>query len=429
MYLAREMEEKGYFTHIFRFMYDLRSDDYSEISKSQSDISYSDAANSKNLFLHYDFRDVWERVFFRRIGEKLRNEGHTNSFVDLVAPTGSKFKNIFDGISKSLSIKISVPMGPALVSAGLDLECDATNDTIPLKTFNRISRELFQRECTPYQMYFFIDELVFSRLDAKDDEVTLRAAMVRDILRCAWELNSFCVQNDLKFHFVCSIRPEIRSLIGDYDSEAGKFLDGKDVELSWITTDGKEGQLIKEVFKRKVEHSFRSKIDFDKFVTPNISFGSKTDTLEEFLLTNTWGRPRDVVRLLNSIQKKSPNAATMDEDSIKASLDDYSRASSKELIDELGVSYGPKILQALRLGINRKTFSTKQHLKDALAPTLGDKTTNALIDEFFQLGLIGGYNHQNGHYFWAHRGENFLKGHHQIRIHHALWNDFSIRDR
>jgi len=107
----------------------------------------------------------------------------------------------------------------------------------------------------------------------------------------------------------------------------------------------------------------------------------------------------------------------MDEDSIKASL------------DELGVSYGPKILQALRLGINRKTFSTKQHLKDALAPTLGDKTTNALIDEFFQLGLIGGYNHQNGHYFWAHRGENFLKGHHQIRIHHALWNDFSIRDR
>jgi hypothetical protein len=124
-------------------------------------------------------------------------------------------------------------MGPALVSAGLDLECDATNDTIPLKTFNRISRELFQRECTPYQMYFFIDELVFSRLDAKDDEVTLRAAMVRDILRCAWELNSFCVQNDLKFHFVCSIRPEIRSLIGDYDSEAGKFLDGKDVELDY----------------------------------------------------------------------------------------------------------------------------------------------------------------------------------------------------
>lgn len=433
MKFAQELEEKGFFTHHFRFMYDLRSDDYSEISRSQSDISYVDASNSRNLFLHYDFRDVWERVFFRRIGEKFKDEGYDNKFTQLVAPTGSRFQNLFEGISKSLSVKISAPVGPVLAELGFDIDSLKEKNEIPLKTFNRLSRELFFQHCSQYQFYFFVDELVFSRLDAKQDEITLRAAMVRDILRCVWELNNFCAEKEMAFHFIASLRPEIRNLINDYDSESGKFLDGKDVELSWISDDGDDGRLIAQVFRRKVEQSLvgiRSQpVNYDEFVDQYISFGKNANSIEEFLLTNTWGRPRDVVRLLSSIQKKSPNSERIGEAEIKAALDDYSRASSKELIDELGVSYGQSILQGLRKAINRKTFSSKQKLLDALQPHLGTTANLKLLDEFFEIGLLGGYDPKNGYYFWAHRGESYLKDHHSIRIHPALWNDFSIRNQ
>lgn len=429
MKFARDLEERGFFTHHFRFSYDLRSDDYSDISKTQSDISYTSATNTKSLFLHYDFRDVWERVFLRRIGEKLIAEGHENDFTKLVAPKGSKFSNLFEGITKRLTIQLSAPLGPILIKAGLDVDHDNERKELSIKTFNKVSRHLLKEHCDQFQFYFFIDELVFSRIDAHEDEITLRSAMVRDILRAAWELNGFAAQNNLAFHFVCSLRPEIRNQINDLDSEFGKLLDGKDVELSWFAKSGSEGRLILDVFKSKVLHSSHKSLDFDSFVDQKIAFGRKESTLEDFLLTNTWGRPRDVVRLLLSIQKKSPNSLRIGEIELKAALDDYSRASARELIDELGVKHGAKILHALRNGISKKEYRSKQELVDCLAPYLPDVGNFSLIDELFHLGAIGGYEPKNGYYFWAHRGETFLKSHHYIRIHPALWNEFSIRDR
>lgn len=427
MAFAKELEDSGYFTHHFRFMYDLRSDDYAEVSATQSDISYTSTSNDRSIFLHYDFRDVWERVFFRRIGETLKEKGHSSAFTELVAPNGSKFQNIFEGLRKGLKVKLGVNAGPILAEIGIDLAEFNGNGELPLKTFNRAVRELFKRHCDMFQFYFFVDELVFSRLDAKEDEVTLRAAMVRDVLRTAWELNMFCASENLAFHFVCSLRPEVRNLINDYDSEAGKFLDGKDVELSWFATDANEGRLIVEILKSKVISSHHVRPDFDQFFTQSIRFGSRAMPLEDFLLTNTWGRPRDVVRLLLAIKKKSPNSSTIGEHEIKAALDDYSRSSAKELVDELGVSYGADLLAALRNGIKKKNYSGKQELGDQLDRHFPGMLPNKLLDEMFELGFIGGVDRDKGHFFWSHRGETYLKPHHDIRIHPALWNEFSIR--
>ena len=299
MKLAGKLKDDGYVTHIFRFMYDLRSDDYAEISKTQTSISYTSIGNEKNLFLHYDFRDVWERVFLRRIGETLLGAGIENDFTKFVAPQGSKFKNIFEGLTKNLRIKISGELGPLVADFGIE----TSDSEIELKNFNKIARELLKKSCQETKFYFFIDELVFSKLDARDDEITLRAAMVRDVLRTAWELNQFSVQNGLDFHFICALRPEIRNLINEYDSESGKFLDGKDVELSWLSKDSEQGTLILEVLRSKIEYSRIPPPKYDDFMARNIHFGHKSLDIGEFLLTNTWGRPRDIVRLLVSIAK------------------------------------------------------------------------------------------------------------------------------
>lgn len=321
MHLSDQVKKKGYFTHHFRFFYDLRSDDYADIAKTQSEVSFTSVTNQRSLFLHYDFRDVWERVFFRKIAETLVNEGHSNKFTDFTNPENSIFSNIFDGITKSLTIKIQPKMGPIAAEIGVDLSKINTGNEITLKAFNKICRLLFVRHCIAFQMYFFVDELVFSRLDAKEDEITLRAAMVRDLIRTIWELNTFSHQERMEFHFICSIRPEVRNLINDMDSESGKYLDGKDVELNWITASSEGRSLIFDVLIRKVEHSGKKQIPFYTFFDQNIKFNAKILTVEQFLRENTWGRPRDVVRLLTAIQKKSPNAEMITQVEIKAGLD------------------------------------------------------------------------------------------------------------
>ncbi|MDA5633839.1 MULTISPECIES: P-loop ATPase, Sll1717 family [Rhizobium/Agrobacterium group] len=427
MHLADTVKKKGYFVHHFRFFYDLRTDDYADIAKTQNEISFSSVLSNKNLFLHYDFRDIWERVFFQKIANTLTSEGYSNKFTDFVEPQSSILSNIFDGISKTLTVKIKPKMGPIAAEIGIDLSKLERPDELPIKVFNKITRELFAKHCIQFQMYFFVDELVFSRLDAREDEITIRAAMVRDIIRTVWELNSYSYQNKMEFHFICSIRPEVRNMINDLDSESGKYLDGKDVELNWITRSSDNRLLIVDVLRKKVEYSHFKKTAFDSFFTEKIKFGSRQFSVDQFVRENMWGRPRDVVRLLIAIQKKSPNAELISEIEIKAGLDEYSRMSLKELVDELGVTFGSQVIDTLRFGIRKKNYKSVDELWNSLNNTKLNVNRDRFIKELFELGFIGGHLPAQGKYFWFHRGESYLKPDHNIIIHPGLWNELSIR--
>lgn len=427
MHLADTVKKKGYFVHHFRFFYDLRTDDYADIAKTQNEISFSTVLSDKNLFLHYDFRDIWERVFFQKIANTLISEGYSNKFTDFVEPQSSILSSIFDGISKTLTIKIKPKMGPIAAEIGIDLSKLEKPDELPIKVFNKITRELFSKQCLQFQMYFFVDELVFSRLDAREDEITIRAAMVRDIIRTVWELNSYSYQNKMEFHFICSIRPEVRNMINDLDSESGKYLDGKDVELNWITRSSDNRLLIVDVLRKKVEYSYFKKTAFDSFFAEKIKFGSRHFSVDQFVRENMWGRPRDVVRLLIAIQKKSPNAELISEIEIKAGLDEYSRMSLKELVDELGVTFGPQVIETLRFGIRKKNYKSVDELWNSLNNTKLNVNRDRFIKELFELGFIGGHLPAQGKYFWFHRGESYLKPDHHVIIHPGLWNELSIR--
>lgn len=430
MYFAENLQNDGYRSAFFRFSDDMRADDFTQLSKTQTHITYVSATNEKNLFMNYDFRDVWERIILTKIAEVLEAAGVSNKFTNFVRPKQSRLSNIFFGLTKNLTLKLSGDALGIAVELGLGLEGKGEVVEVSIGDFNRAAKDLFLNYCRKEKLYFFIDELVFSRLDAEADQVTVKAAMVRDIIKTARELNSYAVKHDLDLHFICSLRPEIRNLINEYDSEIGKIVDGKDVNISWYIQGGSENSLLLEIFKKKIENSVNGStlevgVDFKSFVAQKLKFGQKDMSLTEFIKTNTWGRPRDLVRLLNSIQKGSPNAGQISEEQFKAGLDDYSRASAKELIDELSVTHGKRILEALRKGICRKVFQSKDEFLARL-PDCGVNETK-LFDELFHLGVIGGFQKEAGNYFWAHRGDSYFKDHWSVRVHPALWNEFGIR--
>ena len=430
MHLAHHvLHKQGYLTQFFRFVDDMKPEDYSALAGTQTHISFIQAIDEKKLFVAYDYRPAWQRVILHKLAVMLIEKGFTNKFTEFCHPTKSVLSSLFEGISKSLTVKLSGAAVGIAAEIGVDFSKTGEGSEVSLSEHNAVAKKLFVEHCAEYRVYFFVDELVFSRLDATDDEIRARAAMVRDLIRTAKDLNTEAALAGLDFHFICSLRPEVRNIINDLDGEIGKTIDGRDVALSWLAKDDSSTTLLDEIFEKKVRNSYWKKIDVDSFVDHNITFGEYSMTFPEFLKTNTWGRPRDIVRLLQAIAKASPNAKRIGQAEIKAGLDEYSRASLKELFDELGVIYGPSMIKAIKSAIDRKTYSGSKELWNRISPYLTGLKEERVIGELFDLGVIQGYLSNPPRYFAAHRGETFLKSHYKVRIHPALWNELGIRSK
>lgn len=99
----------------------------------------------------------------------------------------------------------------------------------------------------------------------------------------------------------------------------------------------------------------------------------------------------------------------------------------KELVDELGVTFGHKIIDAIKLGVNRKVYDNSDELWSAINRSNLTLNKDRFMKELFNLGFIGGYLPESGRFYWAHRGETYLKPNHKVMIHAGLWNELSIR--
>lgn len=426
-HFSKQLEENGYLTHFFSFYNDLKPRDYNDAAQLQK-IDMLGVANLRNIFLNYDFREIWMRTFLVKIAESLASGGFDSKFVRFVSGERSRLSTIFEGILKSANIKISAEMEGIAAEIGFDLSGIASKE-MALDKFVAISLTLLERHHAANRLYLFVDELVFSKLDAADDEVRIRAAMVRDIFRSARDLNNFLAAKDLDFHVVCAVRPEIRDLINDLDAEIGKVFDGKSVNLTWDMGD-EEDSLLYRLLKQKVLHSRGPKaIEFDPFVDRNIHFGSRNLTLEEFIRTNTWSRPRDVVQLLNAIADRNPNSARIGEVEIKSSLNEYGRRSFVEIVDEISVKHGPLIASTLRNSITLSNYRSFDEFNGAVLARIPDVNRHALLVDLFNFGVVGNYSDEfkKRRFYWAHRGEEFFQKSLGVSIHPGLWNYFNIR--
>ncbi|WFE73573.1 P-loop ATPase, Sll1717 family [Roseinatronobacter sp. S2] len=247
-YLSDKLKERGYLCRFFSFHSDIKPNDFNSAGKTQK-IDILGIGNPKNIFLNYDFREIWTRTFLVKIAEELKTNSLSSPFTDFVLGKRNKLSSIFEGILKSASVEVSLDFLGLPATVGFDFS-GYQNGEVPLSEFINAALELLKKYHDTHLLYLFVDELVLSRLDAADDEVRVRAAMVRDILRCARELNNFFVKWKIDFNIICALRPEIRNLLNDMDSEIGKLVDGKSVDLEWDINDGEETLLYRVLSKK-----------------------------------------------------------------------------------------------------------------------------------------------------------------------------------
>jgi hypothetical protein len=211
LYLENEKgQSEGYLSGLISFYDDLTPDDYKDFSSTQR-INLISLDQIKNIETQYDFREVWKRILFIRIAKLLKEAGFNSVYADFCLSTTKGTNSIIDGIKKSLKVEVTLPLALLQTKISFDPSAFGGNQELSLTEFNKIAEQLLVAECKQYRLYFFVDELVISNLNTKSDEYTARICLIRDIVRCCCYLNDFCVKNGLDMHFICNLRPEIRT--------------------------------------------------------------------------------------------------------------------------------------------------------------------------------------------------------------------------
>lgn len=229
---TRKSQDEGFLSGLISFYGDLTPDDYTDFAKTQR-INLLNIDQIKNIETQYDFKEVWKRILFVRVAKLLKDAGFENTFVSYCLGTIQGTNSIIDGIKKSLKVEISIPLTLLQTKINFDPSMLGDNHEVSLTEFNKIAEQLLISDCKQYRLYFFVDELVISNLNTKSDEYTARICLIRDIVRSCCYLNDFCVKHALDFHFICNLRPEIRTKLNDLDPEISKIMDGNDVLLNW----------------------------------------------------------------------------------------------------------------------------------------------------------------------------------------------------
>jgi hypothetical protein len=297
---------------------------------------------------------------------------------------------------------------------------------ISVSEFNKIAEQLLVADCRQYRLYFFVDELVISNLNTKSDEFKARLCLIRDIVRSCCQLNDFCVKHDLDMHFICNLRPEIRTRLNELDAEISKIMDGNDVFLSW------DRDSLLEILTQKIVFGApeSAEIDASVFLPNTISFGNHTSDFITFLLNNSWYKPRDIVRFLKAYAKVNPNHTSITEAGAKDCLNEYARISAIELFEQISVYYSTDVLEGIRTGIRRRRYDNAASLENALKPHI-DVNPRRLVEQLYTVGVIGNVDSVGGkpRYFWSYRQEEHLDCEMEITVHPGLINYFNVRHR
>lgn len=426
LFLENEKAKKqGYLSGLISFYDDLTPDDYTDFASTQR-INLVSLDQITNIQTQYDFKEIWRRILLIRIAKMLKDAGFQNSFIDYCMSSTNGTNSIVDGIKRSLKVEIKIPL--KILETKIEFDPSKLKDAseLTVSEFNRIAEQLLITDCRQYRLYFFVDELVISTLNTKSDEYKARICLIRDIVRSCCQMNDFCVKHDLDMHFVCNLRPEIRTRLNELDPEISKIMDGNDVFLSW------DKDSLLEILTQKIVYGAPAsfEIDAEKFLPNTITFSDHTTDFISFLLNNSWYKPRDIVRFLKSYAKVNPNHTCITEEGAKDCLNEYARISAVELFEQISVNYSNEVLGGIRSGIKRRRYPNAAALAESLKPHV-DVDPTKLVEQLYTVGIIGNMDSAKGRgrYFWSFRQEEHLDHEMQILVHPGLLNFFNVRHR
>lgn len=245
--------------------------------------------------------------------------------------------------------------------------------------------------------------------------------------------------HNVKTKMICSVRSEILNSINRFviSKELNKITSGYETPLKWDykNTNSFQHPILKILIKR-IKYAEGEKYTSDKALIDKW-FPEKINGIDaaNYILNNSWCKPRDIVRLILSAQ----NCMAAENESFSQSTIDmckkkYSQDSMDEIKEEMRALYSAEQIDLIigcLTGFKRK-FSYQEirnRVEKYYEDTFLKERLFTILNDLYRLGIIG--NFMNGSYRWQHKGDDriILDDVWMIIIHPALLTALSVNSK
>lgn len=401
-----------------------------------------------------EFEYIWRWLFFKQIVND--NEYYQrNLFVDndewrnfertvnlIKDPKNARKIRLANKVKMSYTHKDMSTMSESTPAIEVDFQ-KTTSDNYHKFLCLIDEAESFLSEVTrtdiPY--HIFVDEL---EAYYGETEFFIRdLAMIRDLVFTVKRINTiFAGSNMLKTKIICSVRSEILNAISRFivPKEINKITSGFSVPLIWNYSNSSSHAhpIIQIILKRiavcsEIEYENKGLDIYKKWFPEQIHEMEAAN----YILNNSWCKPRDMVRLITSAQSSLHNGlAYFSQVVFDSSSKSYSTESLQEIKEELRALYTAEEIDDIITCFTgyRTTFSVRD-IKKRIAENFQDSILctkfRQVMEDLYRLGFLGNYLPVSQLYRWQHKGDLqvILTDEWRLCIHYGLHNALSIGQR
>lgn len=422
---------------------DLRKD-FSKAARVQQVTENSDS------FEGDDFETVWRWFIYRKIASAIQKKqahpfqdtSNLNSFMALVnseslsSPEKAGLMRLVPTIRRG---NIEISQSPKL---GLELEWDE-NGRAKIN-FNELVRraDLAFQELLPdiERLNLFFDELELNHSNNKQYQRDSR--LVRDLIVSIEKLNAIAKAKGFPLCLYAAIRSEVLGSVESLGKEINKPITDFGSVILWNRPglDAAQQPLINIIEQRinngRIEANIpvlNSNEIWEQYFPKEIN----NQRPQVYILHNSWYRPRDIVRLLLTVQDQYPDETSFIRQGLEAVRKTYSTASWVEITEELKAKYKPSDIDGIKyIFYGYKQISSLSELlerSDMMAEE--HKETKVLLEKFnlrtilkdlYRIGVIGNIDKSRDRMRFSFRGDDEILFSDDIFVHNAIKAHLSI---
>lgn len=275
----------------------------------------------------------------------------------------------------------------------------------------------FARYCDACLRKLYFDETrADARINIFFDEVNITfvsgatfkrdAILIRDLIAACGKMNSFFAENKISIFIYTALRSEVVDSVEGSVRELQKWVDDWAVQIDWVLPSGDyDKQPIVELLRRRITANIKrlkganeevGKVDIYDYFESKIAGHSAA----AFIVFETWGRPRDLVRMLTLAARHVGREDKFTSSAFEASFTEYSRSCWEEKHDELNSKYSQSEIESIKRVLTNfsSVFSRKEIEARISFSRNNDSRSNqffsgrnvdVVLEDLFKVGVLG----------------------------------------
>lgn len=288
----------------------------------------------------------------------------------------------------------------------LDLEwTDDSKKTVPFISLGKMVVDLYS-SLTPCEnrIYIFIDELELSLKKTKKYERDI--TLIRDLIFAIQYMNEISKLNSFKVFLITAIRNEVYQHVKSKGLEINKPIHDYGFLIDWRQKGGniQEHPLLKMLARRfqysEQHHGLTPTQNvYSDYFLPEV--GRAKISIYNYILDQTWYRPRDIIRLFSIIQSVAGEKNYIDQQTFEIVKQRYSEESWTEFEEILTVKYSDREVCGIKIALTglqvpftvsdfEKSINGKADVFEEVELLRKQKATFILRD-LYDIGVIGNY--------------------------------------